>query len=710
MTGKAVQMGRREILKTGALAGAALAIGIALPARAAGADKGGQAFLPHAVLAIMPDGTVTLYLPKTEMGQGVHTAIAMLIAEELEVAPSAFSIDIPPGDSVRFGDISQSTGGSTSMRELWAPLRQAAADTRMALVMAAARKWGVKATDCRARDGVIHRLDETSRLTYGEVCLDAAAWPLPAGTALKSPDDYRVLGKDQVRLDGEAKVKGTAQFGIDVRLPGMLTAALQQSPVFGGALRKVEEGAALAVAGVRQVVALDDAVAVLADNYWSAQQGLAALEPGWDEGPHAQLDQSAIVEPIVTAVSGPGTEAFNQGDVAEAMKASRQTVEAVYQQAFQAHAAMEPGNCVAHFTGNACEIWTGTQIPSAVRKQVASATGLPVEAVTVHNFLLGGGFGRRLEADMVLRTVQIARRASVPVKLVWSREEDVRHDLYRPYYADRLVAGLGEDRKPVAWRHHIAGSSIMARLYPRYYKGVDGDAVEGAKTIPYTVPSRRLEWTRQESAVPTSWWRGVGGLRSAFAVESFIDELAVAAKSDPVAYRRDLLRDPRAVAVLDLAAERAGWGRRLPEGQGQGVALIHLWDTYMAQVVEVEARENEQPRVLRVVVAVDCGQPVNPAGIRAQVEGGVVFGLSATLFGEITVAGGQVQQSNFHDYRVLRMNEAPLVETHIVDSREAPGGMGEPPTAAVGPALANAVFAATGRRVRTLPLARNLWV
>ncbi len=701
-------LGRRALLKSVGLAGAAFAVGVHLPARAAASVKGAS-FQPHAVLTIQPDETLLLFLPKTEMGQGISTAIAMMIAEELEVSPTSLTLQIPPGDSLRFGDISQGTGGSTSVRELWGPLRQCAADARTALVAAAARGWGVAAESCSASDGAVVHPDGTTRATYGSVCMEAAAWPLPSGTPLKSAEEYKVLGKDQRRLDSAAKVMGSAQFGIDFTLPGMLTATLMQSPVIGGKLAGYDERAALAQDGVTRVVALDDAIAVVADGYWAALQGLKAMDVEWSDSTNSGLEQVDITGPIIAAVSGDGTEAFNEGDVPAAMAGAAQLVEATYQQAFQAHATMEPGNCVVHFTGDACKVWCGTQVPAAARAQVAEAAGLPVEAVEVNNFLLGGAFGRRLEADMILRALEIARQVNAPVKLIWSREEDIRHDLYRPYYADRLQAGLGADGKPLAWHHHIAGSSIMARLYPNYYKGVDGDAVEGARTIPYAVPARRLEWTRQESAVTTSWWRGVGGLRSAFAVESFVDELAHAAGADPVAYRRELLSDPRAVAVLDLAAQKAGWGRELPPGQGMGVSLIKIWNTYMAQIVEVETLEGEEPRVKRVVVAVDCGQAVNPAGIRAQIEGGIVFGLSATLFGEITVSDGQVQQSNYHDYRVMRLNEAPIVETHIVDSHEAPGGMGEPPVAAIGPALVNAIFAANGRRVRTLPVVNNLW-
>lgn len=703
-----LDLDRRGILKVAAGAGGALVLNISWPtslnAEPTEPDRG---LLAGGALAVLPDGTVTLSLPKTEMGQGVYTSIAMLIAEELEVDPRSLTIDLPVGNKARFGKISQSTGGSTSIRELWHPMRQVAADARMALVMAAARAWKVDPLKCYVRLGVINHPEGTLFLSYGEVCADAAQWPLPVGTPLKAATNFSVIGKDVNRLDGQDKVYGKAEYGIDVILPGMLIATLAQCPVFGGFLDNCDEKPALAIPGVKQVIKLHDAVAVVADNYWAARQGILAMEPTWTSG-EASQDQEGINAALVDATSRAGTEAFNKGEVDLAFAGAALRIDAVYEQPFQAHAAMEPGNCVVRATADTCEIWCGTQIPGAARDEVAALLGLPVEAVTVHNRLLGGGFGRRLEADMIKRAVEVAGQVAGPIKLIWSREEDIQHDLYRPCYCDRMSAALSEEGTPLAWKHHIAGSSIMARLYPKYYKGVDADAVEGAKTILYDVPARRLEWTRQESAVPTGWWRGVGGLRSAFAVECFVDELAAAAGADPVAYRRALLSDSRAKSVLDLAAIHGDWGVSLPKWHGRGIALINIWDTYMAQVVEVEARPGEEPRVHRVVVAVDCGQPVNPKGIRAQVEGGVIFGISATLFGEITLANGQVEQSNFHDYRILRMNEAPLIETYIVDSDEAPGGMGEPPAAAVGPALANAVFAATGLRVRSLPLAAKL--
>lgn len=390
------------------------------------------------------------------------------------------------------------------------------------------------------------------------------------------------------------------------------------------------------------------------------------------------------------------------------MRGAARKVEAVYEQPYLAHATMEPTNCTVHVRADSCEVWLGSQVPDAAKGAAAKAAGLPPEKVTIHNFLMGGGFGRRLETDMVERAVAIGKSVNGPVKVIWSREEDIQHDLFRPYYVDRIAAGLDAAGQPVAWTHRIAGSSIIARLYPKYFKGVDGDAVESAVVTPYRLPNNLVQFVQQESPVTTSWWRGVGPLRSVFVVESFIDELAAAAKADPVAYRLGLAQDDRAKAVLSLAAEKSGWAQPPKPGRSRGVSLLHAWDTYMAQVMEIEIDQDGLPVVRRVTVALDCGQVINPDGVRAQVEGGVIFGISGALHGEITFANGRVEQSNFHDYRVLRMSEAPRIETHIIQSVAAPGGMGEPPTAGAGPALANAVFAATGVRVRKLPIAKAL--
>ena len=705
MTGNGFAIDRRLVLRGGALLASSLVIGCYLGPEAKGGEAG--RFKPNAFLAIGPDGSIVLSLPKTEMGQSVYTTMAMLVAEELEVEPSRIKVELPPGDPDRFSPVSQETGGSTSVREAWVPLRQAAADARAALIEAAARRWRVPARECKAQEAAIVHIPGGRKIGFGDLVADAAAAPVPSRTPLKPASTFRVIGRPFSRLDAQAKVEGQALYGIDVTVPGMLVGALAQSPTIGGRLATVDEASALKVRGVRQVVRLPDAVAVIADHYWAARKGLDALAATWTPGQHGSLDQAAIVADIVQAGSKPGARATDTGDVDTAMRSSGTRLEAVYDQPFLAHAAMEPGNCVVHVRKDGCDIWTGTQIPGSARAQAAKALAMPLEKVTLHNQLLGGAFGRRLEADMILRTIEVARHVPAPLKLIWSREEDIQHDLYRPYYQDRMAAVLDRDGKPAALMHRITGASIMARLYPEDYKDTDADAIDGAAEILYKVPNHRVEWVRQDSPVPTSWWRGVGGLRSAFAVESFVDEMAAAARIDPVEYRRSLVQDPRALAVLDLAAAKAGWDRPVPEGRGRGVALINLWDTYIAMVAEVEAKDDAEPRVTRVVAAVDCGQPINPAGIRAQVESGVIFALSGILFGEITIAEGRIQQSNYHDVRVLRMNEAPAIETFIVENHEKPGGMGEPPAAAAGPAVVNAIYAATGRRIRSLPVVKS---
>ncbi|PZU67074.1 MAG: hypothetical protein DI546_22235 [Rhizobium sp.] len=709
MSAVADSVGRRAVLRGGALAAVALVVDIRWSALAQAAEAGG--FVPNALLRVDQTGIVTVVLPKTEMGQGVHTAIPMLIAEELELDPAKVKVEIPAGDAKLFGSLTQDTGGSSSIRDTFLPVRQAGADARAALIAAAAATWRVPATECRAEaEKVLHTTSGRSA-PYGDLVARAAAMPVPKDTPLKPADQFRVLGKNMRRLDSTAKVAGAVTYGIDVVVPGMKIATLAQSPVLGGKLKSVDDSAALKVRGVRQIVRLPDAVAVVADHYWGARKGLDALKLEWTDGSNATLDQAAIVASYAQAAKQPGNEVPIKGalDAAarnKAMAGAVRRVKADYTQPFLAHASMEPGNCVVHVRADGCEIWTGTQIPGSARDGVAKALGIPPEKVVLHNYLLGGGFGRRLEGDLIERAIQVASQVSTPVKLIWSREEDMQHDLYRPFYHDSLEAGLDAQGKPVAWTHRIAGSSIMARLYAADYKGVDADAVDGSAVTPYTLPAQQVEWVREESAVPTSWWRGVGGARSAFVVESFIDELAAAAKADPIAYRRALLADPRSQAVLNLVAERSGWSKPSAPGRGRGVALINLWGTYMAQVVEVEKAGDGGIRVVRVTAAVDCGQPVNPLGIEAQIQGGIIFGLSAGLYGEVTVADGRIEQSNFHDYRILRLNEAPVIDVHIVPSDKPVGGIGEPPVATVMPALANAVFALTGKRVRNLPIAK----
>ena len=536
---------------------------------------------------------------------------------------------------------------------------------------------------------------------------------MPQQVALKDPKDFKLIGTPAKRLDTPGKLDGSAQFGIDARIPGMKIATVAACPVFGGTLKSVDEAKAMAVKGVRQVVKLDNAVAVVADHMWAAKQGLAALDAQWDEGANAKLSTADVVAQLEQASHKDGAVAADEGDARKAIAASKNKVEAVYQAPFLAHATMEPINCTVHLTAESCDVWCGNQVLAGAQQAACSVSGLPPEKVRVHNFLLGGGFGRRLEVDYVIQAVAIAKQVKTPVKVVWTREEDIQHDMYRPYYYDRLAAALDDKGMPVAWSHRVVGSSIMARFFPAAIKpgGPDPDAVEGAAETIYDIPARYVDYVRQEPpGIPTAFWRGVGPTHNVYVVECFVDELAAQAKADPVEYRRALLgkKSPRALAVLNLAAEKAGWGQPLPAGSGRGVAVMLAFGSYMAQVVDVEVAKSGDVRVKRVVCAVDCGHVVNPDTVRAQIEGGAIFGVSAALFSEITLQDGRVQQHNFYDYRVLRINEAPAVEVHIVPSAEAPGGIGEPGTSCLAPALLNAVHAATGKRLRQLPIRDQL--
>lgn len=708
-----VGLDRRQFLKAGAALAGGLVLVVALPPGLnRGWAAGSSSFAPNAFIRIDRAGAATLMMPMVEMGQGVYTALSMLLAEELEVGLEQVRLEqAPPNDTLYANAILhiQTTGLSSSVRAFWTPLRQAGAVARSMLIAAAAERWAVDPGTCRARHGVVYDAAGTRHLPYGELVDAAASLPAPSpeGVALKQPKDFILIGRPARRLDSPEKLNGNAQFGIDATVPQMKFAAVALCPVFGGTVKSVNEAAAMAIAGVRQIVRLENAVAVVADHTWAAKKALNAAQIRWDEGANASLTSSDIFRQLEGESRHPGAVARHQGDPQGVLTGAARRFDVAYQLPFLAHAAMEPMNCTVHFGKSACEVWVGTQAPTLTQALVAELTGLPRSAITIHNHLVGGGFGRRLEVDGTLLAVKIAQHVDGPVKVIWSREEDIQHDMYRPAYYDRVSVGLDTSGKPVAWIHRVTGSSVVARYVPPLFKnGLDFDAVEAAAEPPYELPNIHVDYVRVEPpGIPTAFWRGVGPVKNVFIVESLMDDLAAAVGQDPVAYRKSLLsHNPRALAVLNLATEKAGWGKPLPPRHGRGVSLQSAFGSYMSQVAEVEVAQDGTVRVHRLVCAVDCGIVVNPDTIAAQVEGGSLFGLTALLYGAITLKGGRVEQSNFHDYRPIRMNEAPLVETHIVRNTEAPGGFGEAPCACVAPAVTNGIFAATGKRIRTLPI------
>jgi isoquinoline 1-oxidoreductase beta subunit len=708
-------LSRRKFLQAGAAAGGGLMLSLSLPV-ANGAAEAADAgdFAPNAFIRIGGDGQIVLTMPYVEMGQGDYTAIPMLIAEELEVDLSQVRVEHAPPNEKLYGNPLlggvQATGGSTAIRAVWQPMREAGAVARTMLVSTAAKRWHVDPATCHAQNGEVLHAPTGRSIKYGELAADAPRMPAPASVVLKQPEDFKLVGTSAKRLDTPAKVNGSAVYGIDVRPPGVKIATLAQSPVFGGRVKSVDDAAAKAVNGVRQIVRLDDAVAVVADHMGAAKKGLAALVIEWDDGPHAKLSTEEIASELERATLNSGPVAQNIGDVGKAIASAAVKVEAIYQVPFLAHATMEPMNCTVHVGEGSCEVWVGSQVLARAQAAAAKAAGLPLEKVVVHNHLIGGGFGRRLEIDGVARAVEIAKHVDGPVKVVWAREEDIQHDMYRPYFFDRMSAGLNEKGMPVAWNHRFAGSSILARwLPPAFNNGLDPDTTDGAIDLIYALPNVHVEYLRVEPpGIPTAFWRSVGPSHNVFVTESFIDELAAAAKQDAVAYRRALLdKSPRAKAVLELAAEKAGWGQPLSERVGRGVSVQFVFGTYLAQVAEVEVSKEGAVRVRRVVCAVDCGVAVNPNIVRAQIEGAIIFGVTAALYGEITLKDGRVEQANFDTYQMLRINEAPAIEVYIVQSSEPPGGMGEAGTSAIVPAVANAIFAATGKRLRKMPVDAN---
>lgn len=698
---------RRAFLKVTAAVGGGLMIGWVPEAAADQASL----FVPNAFIRIDPAGKVTIISPAIEMGQGTYTSLPMLVAEELDIDLANVTVDHAPPDAKHYGNPLvfgvQMTGGSTSVRAFFLPLRQAGAAAREMLIQAAAASLKVEAASLSSEPGFVVHAASGRRVAYGDLVDAAAKLPVPADVKLKDPSQFRIIGTAAKRLDVSGKVDGTATYGIDTKLPGMKIATVAASPVFGGKVKGLDEAAALKVPGVQQVAKIDNAVAVFADHYWAAKTGLEAAAIEFDDGPHAKLTTADIVADMAKAAEKDGAVARKDGDAAGAFAKAVTKVEATYEAPFLAHATMEPINCTVHATADGCDVWVGTQVPVFAQTVVAKALNLPPEKVRIHNHLLGGGFGRRLEVDFIEQAARFAAQAKFPIKVVWSREEDIQHDMYRPYYYDRLSAGLDDQGLPVSWQHRIVGSSIIARYFNIELKdGIDVDAVDGAIELPYAIPNVLVDYVRHEPpGIPTAFWRGVGPTHNIYVVESFIDELATKAGKDPVEYRRALLqKNPRALGVLEKVAQMSTWGTPLGPRKGRGVSVQFAFGSYFAEVAEITVSDKGVVHVDKVYAAVDCGLVVNPDTVVAQVQSGIIFGITGVLHGEITIKDGRVEQSNFHDYEMLRIDQAPEIAVEIIKSSEAPGGIGEPGTSALTPAVLNAVHAATGVRLRKTPI------
>jgi isoquinoline 1-oxidoreductase subunit beta len=705
---------RRAVLQSG-LAGA-FVLGFHLPARAVNEpeqppDSTAGKFAPNAFIRIDRSGQTTLVMPQVEMGQGTYTAIPMILAEELDADFSKVTLEHAPPDDKLYGNPIfgiQVTGNSNSIRAFWKPLRAAGATARLMLVRAAAQQWQVDPASCSASNSVVSHPPSGRTVSYGELIDAASTQPVPQDPPLKDPKNFTLIGKPLKRLDTPNKTDGKVVYGIDAMLPGMKFATLAQCPVFGGKVSRVDDSAAKRIPGVQQIVVLDDLVAVVGDHMWAAKKGLDALVIIWDEGANAKINSSDIWNDLRAASKKDGVVAKSVGDVAKGLTQGER-VDGEYELPFLAHACMEPLNCTVYVRPDSCEVWVGSQVISRVQSDAAKAAGLPLEKVRAYNHLLGGGFGRRLEADMVAAAVRIGKNVDGPVKVVWTREEDIQHDIYRPVYRDVISATLSGG-KIAAWKYRISGSSILARWLPPAFKdGIDIDAVDSAVDNPYDIPNFQVEYVRAEPpAVPTGFWRGVGPNNNVFATECFMDELARKAGADPIAFRVGMLgKTPRLKAALELVAEKSGWGQPLPARTGRGVCAQPSFGSFIATVVEAEVDNNGEVHLRRVTSAVDTGIAVNPDTIVAQLQGGLIFGLTAALWGEITIERGRVRQSNFNDYRMLRIDEVPKIDVHIIKSGEDPGGIGETGANAGPPALRNAIYAATGVALRRLPIDRK---
>jgi isoquinoline 1-oxidoreductase subunit beta len=709
---------RRQVLSGGLVLGAGLIIGFRLPRRGLAEEAVAAApvdFMPNAFVRIAPDNTVTVFAKHVEFGQGSYTGLATVLAEELDADWAQVRVESAPADVSRYANLFfgiQGTGGSTAMANSWQQLRQAGATARAMLVAAAAAAWGVPAAEVEAAGGVLRHPASGRSARFGEMALAAAGQTPPAEVHLKEPARFTLIGRDGLpRVDVAAKSRGEARFSFDFHLPGMVTALIARPPLFGGRVRSFDATTAKKVPGVVDVVAVPSGVAVLAEGYWAAKKGRDALSVEWDDSGAEKRGSAELLTAYRALLDQPGTPARHDGDAAAALAGAAKVLTADYEFPYLAHAPMEPLACAIRLGEGSCEVWAGSQLQTVDQGRIAQVLGLAPEKVVLHTLLAGGSFGRRAtpNADVAAEAAEVVKASGGkrPVKLLWSREDDVRGGRYRPLYVHRLTAGLDADNRLVAWTHRIVGQSILkgTPFEPMLIKdGIDGTSVEGARDLPYAVPNLHVDLHTTDVGVPVLWWRSVGHTHTAYSTETFLDEVAHAAGRDPLELRRELLEGhPRHLGVLELAADKAGWGKPLPAGRARGLAVHESFSSFVAEVAEVSLGEDGVPKVERVVCAVDCGTAINPDVIRAQMEGGIGYGWAAALHSEIVLEGGRVRESNFHNYRPLRIPEMPAVEVHVVPSAEAPTGVGEPGVPPIAPAVANALFALTGQRVRRLP-------
>jgi len=706
-------MERRDFIKLSVTTSGGLLLGFYMPgvSKLASAQQSANVFMPNAFVRIGTDERVTVIVNHSEMGQGVYTSLPMLLAEELDADWTKVGFESAPVDPKynhpAFG--MQMTGGSSSVWSGLEQFRQAGAAARAMLIAAAAQQWNVDATACRTESGAVFN-GSNRKLTYGQLVSAAAKQTPPSHVQLKDPKTFKLIGKPIKRLDTSEKIDGAAVFGIDVKLPGMVTAVIARPPIFGATMKSFDDSRARSMPGVRKIVAVPAGVAVIADSFWQAKMARDALRVDWDEGSMRAFSTTQMMEEFRGRAKSPGKTVRNDGDAASALANAAKKIEAVYEVPYLSHLMMEPLNCTVDLRPDSCEVWTGSQFQTIDRANAAKVAGLPNEKVQLHTTLLGGGFGRRAnpQSDFVVEAVHVAKAAGAPVKVIWTREDDMAGGWYRPAFLHAIEGGVNASGNPVSWRSRLVGQSIMAGtpFEGMMMKGKEYDpaSVEGVDDLPYAIPNLRVESHQADIHVPVQWLRSVGHSHTAFATECFIDELAGLSGKDPYQFRRGLLmKQPRHLGVLDLAAQKAGWDKPLPKGMGRGIAVHFAFGSYAANVAEVSVTDGKV-RVHRIVCAIDCGQYVNPGIIAAQTEGGAIFGASAALFQELTFENGRLQQTNFHTFPVMRINECPEIETHIVESTEKSGGVGEPGVPCAAPAIANAIFAVTGRRIRRLPI------